>query len=111
MFHIFFCKRSIQKVNSKQNHPPPNQVIYTLSQDVQKLHIMVAARYVGAASIIKFKTPKEGLQHQMNVLEGVKMGHIQKQDKIYRLGKEQQEVFNSRLHSYCNFGGHGTGAG
>jgi hypothetical protein len=46
----------------------------------------VAARYVGAASIIKFKSSREGVKHQKNVLEGNKKGYIQQQDKIYRFG-------------------------
>ena len=55
------------------------------------------------------KTPQEGFQKQVELLKGIREGYIGKVDRVYRLSKDQQAVFQAGLRNYNNFGGHGSG--
>ena len=55
------------------------------------------------------KAPQEGFQKQGELLEGIREGYKGKVDRVYRMSKDQQAVFQSGLQDYNNFGGHGSG--
>ena len=56
------------------------------------------------------KTPQEVFQKQGDVLKDVREGYQGKVDRVYRMSKDQQAVFQAGLQNYSNFGGHGSGA-
>jgi hypothetical protein len=80
-----------------------------ISEDIYTLHHCIASRYVGVASFISLKTPQEGLQQHRQMLGRVKDEYVRQLDKVFRMGKEQQAIFNSHLENFSNFGGHGSG--
>ena len=45
----------------------------------------------------------------MKVLKGIREGYKGKVERVFRLSKDQQDVFQAGLQNYCNFGGHGSG--
>ena len=92
------------KLPSSPPHPA------RISPDILALHNTISARYVGAASLIAMKTPQEGFQKQGELLEGIREGYKGKVDRVYRMSKDQQAVFQAELQNYSNFGGHGSGA-
>jgi hypothetical protein len=100
----------IPRLRAKLKVPatPPDPA--TISPAVQRLHTSVAARYVGAGSLISMKTPQEGFTMQAEQLEGIRKGYQGKVEKVFRMSRDQQDVFQGRLHSFVNFGGHGSGA-
>ena len=65
---------------------------------------------MGAASLLPMKAPHEGFQKQGELLEDVREGYKGKVDRVYRMSKDQQAVFQAGLQNYTNFGGHGSGA-
>ena len=64
---------------------------------------------MGAASLLPMKAPQEGFQKQGELLEGIREGYKGKVERVYRLSKDQQAVFQAGLQNYTNFGGHGSG--
>ena len=66
---------------------------------------------MGLGSLISLKTPQEGFTKQKALMQDIREGYKTQGEKVFRLGKEQQEVFNSGIKNYCNFGGHGSGMG
>ena len=80
-----------------------------ISPDILALHTTIAARYIGAASLIPMKTPQEGFKKQEDLLLDIREGYKGKVKRVYRLSKDQQAVFQSGLQNYSNFGGHGSG--
>ena len=81
----------------------------TISPDIKRLHNIIAARYVGGASLISLKTPQEGFSKQGALLKKVRAGYEGLGETVYMLGREQQAVFQAGLRNYSNFGGHGSG--
>jgi hypothetical protein len=82
----------------------------SISAVVKRLHNIVTSRYVGVASFIPLKTPAQYFEKLSKTLAFINEGYEgQQEEKIFRLGKEQQAVFNSGLENYSNFGGHGSG--
>ena len=74
------------------------------------LHNTIATRFLGAASLIKLKTPEEGFQMERRLLQNVREGTVEKHvKKVYSLSREQLAVYQAGTWSYVNFGGHGTG--
>jgi hypothetical protein len=55
------------------------------------------------------KTPQEGFATQAAQLEGIQKGYQGQVDKVYRLSRDQQAVFQGGLRNFVNFGGHGSG--
>ena len=86
---------------------PPDPA--TISPDILALHNTIASRYVGAASLIRLKTPQEGFQKHQALLKDVREGYTAQLEKAYRLSADQQAVYHSGVGSYVNFGGHGSG--
>jgi hypothetical protein len=82
----------------------------TISPAVQRLHTTVAARYVGAGSLISLKTPQEGFTKQAALLKNTREGYQGQVEKVYMMSGDQQAVFQGGLRSFVNFGGHGSGA-
>ena len=97
--------RLCTKLKLPSSPPDPARI----SPDILALHNTISARYVGAASLIAMKTPQEGFQKQGELLEGIREGYQGKVDRVYRMSKDQQAVFQSGLQDYNNFGGHGSG--
>jgi hypothetical protein len=99
----------IPRLRAKLKVPatPPDPA--TISPAVQRLHITVAARYVGAGSLISLKTPQEGFMKQAALLKDTREGYQGQVEKVYRLSGDQQAVFQGGLRSFVNFGGHGSG--
>ena len=93
------------KLNLSASPPDPT----TIQPDILALHNTIAARYVGAASLISLKTPEEGLRKQRSLMRRVKEGHKGELEKIYRMSSDQQSVYHAGLTSYITFGGHGSG--
>ena len=83
--------------------PDPN----TISQDIMALHNTIAARHVGAASLIRLKTPEEGFNEQRRLLQDVRENSLD--GKLYRLSNDQLAVFQTGPFSFTIFGGHGSG--
>jgi hypothetical protein len=100
----------IPRLRTKLKVPatPPDPA--TISPAVQRLHIIVAARYIGAGSLISLKTSQEGFTAQAAQLDGIRKGYQGKVEKVYRMSQDQQAVFQGGLRSFVNFGGHGSGA-
>jgi hypothetical protein len=86
---------------------PPNPD--NISTDIKTLNTMIGARYVGGASLIRLKTPKEGFSMQGKLLKMIRTGYEGQLEKVFMMGREQQAVFQAGLPNYCNFGGHGSG--
>ena len=99
----------ISRLRAKLHLPasPPDPA--TIQPDILALHNTIAARYVGAASLISLKTPEEGLRKQRSLLRRVKEGHKGELENIYRMSHDQQSVYHAGLTSYATFGGHGSG--
>ena len=97
--------RLCTKLKLPSSPPDPARI----SPDILALHNTISARYVGAASLIAMKTPQEGFQKQGELLEGIREGYKGKVDRVYRMSKDQQAVFQAGLQNYSNFGGHGSG--
>jgi hypothetical protein len=99
----------IPRLRAKLKVPatPPDPA--TITPAVQRLHTCVTARYVGAGSLISLKTSQEGFTAQAAQLEGIRKGYQGKVEKVYRMSRDQQVVFQGRLRSFVNFGGHGSG--
>ena len=93
------------KLRLPSSPPDPARV----SADILALSNVISARYIGAASLIPMKTPQEGFQAQGKMLEDIREGYEGKAEKVYRLSKDQQAVFQAGLQNYNNFGGHGSG--
>ena len=72
---------------------PPNPT--TIQPDILALHNTIAARYLGAASLISLKTPQEGFQKHQALLKDVREGYKAQLEKAYRLSTDQQAVFHS----------------
>ena len=70
---------------------------------------MIGARYVGGASFIRLKTPREGFSTQGSLLKKIKVGYEGQLEKVFMMGREQQALFQAKLYNYCKFGGHGSG--
>ena len=87
---------------------PPDEA--NISPDIKSLHTTITARYVGAASFILMKTPQEGFQKQEKLLKNIREGYKEKVEKVFKMSKDQQAVFQADLQNYSNFGGHGSGA-
>ena len=98
-------------LRTKLKLPPSPPDPASISPDIMSLHAIVSARYVGAASLIPMKAPQEGFQKQGKVLEDTREGYKGKVERVYRLSKDQQAVFQAGLQNYTNFGGHGSGNG
>ena len=96
-------------LRTKLKLPPSPPDPASISPDIMSLHAIVSARYVGAASLIPMKAPQEGFQKQGKVLEDTREGYKGKVERVYRLSKDQQAVFQAGLQNYTNFGGHGSG--
>ena len=96
-------------LRTKLKLPPSPPDPARISPDIMSLHAIVSARYVGAASLLPMKAPQEGFQKQGKVLGGIREGYKGKVDRVYRLSKDQQAVFQAGLQNYTNFGGHGSG--
>jgi hypothetical protein len=107
--HISEDIENIDQLKLKLNVPdaPPNQD--SVSPDIKKLSTMIGARYVGGASLIRLKTPKEGFAKQGKLLKKIRAGYEDQLEKVFMMGKEQQAVFQGGLSNYCVFGGHGSG--
>ena len=99
----------IQHLCSKLKVPATPSAPATISPTVRRLHTTLAARYVGAGSLISMKTPQEGFAAQAAQLEGIRKGYQGQVEKVYRMSRDQHDVFQGRLHSFVNFGGHGSG--
>ena len=95
------------KTKLKLPNVPP--AIDTISPEIERLHVIISARYAGVASLVSFKMPEDGMLRQKKELKDVRNAYIAEEDKVYMLTQEQQNVFNSRINSFYNFGGHGTG--
>ena len=93
------------KLRLPSSPPDPAKV----SPDIIALSNIISTRYVGAASLTPTKMPQEGFQKQGKLLEGVRKGYQGKVDRVYRLSKDQQAVFEAGLQNFSNFGGHGSG--
>ena len=91
------------KLPSSPPHPA------RISPDILALHNTISARYVGAASLIAMKTPQEGFQRQASQLADVRKGFEDKGERVYRMSRDQQDIFQSGLTNFANFGGHGSG--
>ena len=96
-------------LRTKLKLPPRPPDPAKISPDVRALHNVISTRYVGAASLISLKTPKESIQKQEQLLVNIREGYMGKVDRVFRMSKDQQAVFHSGLTNYCNFGGHGSG--
>ena len=96
-------------LRTKLKLPPSPPDPASISPDIMSLHAIVSARYVGAASLLSMKTPEEGFQKQGKVLEDIREGYKGKVERVYRMSKDQQDVFQAGLQNYSNFGGHGSG--
>ena len=88
------------------NAPPLED---TILPDIKALNCIIAARYVGVASLIRLKIPKEGFLMQTALLKKIKSGYEGQLEKVFMMGREQQAVFQAGLTNYCIFGGHGSG--
>ena len=86
---------------------PPNPD--DISNDIKKLNTLIGARYVGGASLIRLKTPRDGFSVQGSLLKKIRTGYEGQLEKVFMMGREQQAVFQAGLTNYCNFGGHGSG--
>ena len=74
------------------------------------LHNTIAARYVGASSLLNLKTPEECLDKQRRLLQNVREKTVELETgKVYRLSNDQLEVFQTGPFSFAIFGGHGSG--
>ena len=91
------------KLGVPASPPDPN----TISQDIMDLHNTIATRHVGAASLIRLKTPEEGFNEQRRLLQDVRENSLD--GKVYRLSNDQLAVFQSGPFSFTIFGGHGSG--
>ena len=87
---------------------PPSPPV-NISPEVVHLNTMIGARYIGGASLIKLKSPSEGFSKQRNVLKKIRSDYEKQGEKVFRMGPEQQALFQSGVTNYCNFGGHGSG--
>ena len=99
----------ISRLQSKLKLPSTPPDPSTISSDINKLHYIIGARYVGGASLINLKTPEEGFSQRQNLLKKIRDGYEQQVDKVFMMGREQQAVFQLGLSNYSNFGGHGSG--
>ena len=99
----------IPRLRAKLKVPatPPDPA--TISPAVQRLHTTIAARYVGAGSLITLKTPQEGFMKQAVQLNNIREGYQGMVEKVYRMSGEQRAIFQGGLCSFVNFGGHGSG--
>ena len=93
------------KLGLPSSPPDPTKI----SPDIMALSNIVSTRYVGAASLVPIKTPQESFQKQGQLLKGIREGYKGKVDRVYRMSKDQQAVFQAGLQNYNNFGGHGSG--
>ena len=80
-----------------------------IEADVLRLHTTIGARYVGGASLIKMRNPRDGFTKQGAILKKIQAGYAEQGEKVFMMGMEQQAVFQANLRSYANFGGHGCG--
>ena len=80
-----------------------------IEPDILRLHTTIGARYVGGASLIKMKNPKDGFAKQEAIMKKIRTGYAEQGEKVFMMGMEQQAVFQANLPSYANFGGHGCG--
>ena len=80
-----------------------------IEPDVLRLHTTIGARYVGGASLIKMKNPRDGFTKQGAILKRIRSGYAEQGEKVFMMGTEQQAVFQANLPSFANFGGHGCG--
>ena len=99
----------LTKLRTKLRLPTSPPKPTTISEEVWSIHTMIATRYIGAASLITMKTPQEGFQRQASQLADVRKGFEDEGVRVYRMSRDQQELFHSRLQSFANFGGHGSG--
>ena len=94
------------KLRLPSSPPDPARI----SPDIMALHTTIAARYIGAASLISLKTPQEGFQTQDGLLQGIRKGYTDpRSERIFMLSPDQHVIAQARLQNYCNFGGHGSG--
>ena len=100
---------NIGKLQSKLKIPdsPPN--LDSISPDIKHLNTVIGARYVGGASLISLKNPKEGFSRQGEMMKKIRTGFEGQSEKVFMMGIEQQALFQSGLCNYSNFGGHGSG--
>ena len=80
-----------------------------IEPDVLRLHTTIGARYVGGASLIKMRNPRDGFTKQGAILKKIRSGYAEQGEKVFMMGTEQQAVFQANLPSFANFGGHGCG--
>ena len=86
--------------------PSPSRI----SPDIMALNTTISARYIGAASLIRLKTPQEGFQKQEDLIQGIRKGYMnQCPERVFMLSPDQHLVTQASLQNYCNFGGHGSG--
>ena len=100
---------NIGSLKSKMNIPEYIPSSTDIEPDILRLHKTIGARYVGGASLIKMKNPKDGFAKQGAILKKIRAGYAEQGEKVFMMGMEQQAVFQANLRSYANFGGHGCG--
>ena len=107
--HISEDIENIDRLKLKLNVPdaPPNPD--SISPDIKKLNTMIGARYLGDASQIRLKSPKDGFSMQCKLLKGIRAGYEEQLEKVFMMAREQQAVFQAGPSNYCVFGGHGSG--
>ena len=107
--HISEDIENIDRLKLKLNVPdaPPNP--NNISPDIEALNTMIGARYLGDASQIRLKTPKEGFSMQCKLLKRIRAGYEGQLDKVFMMGREQHAVVRVGPSNYCVFGGHGSG--
>ena len=86
---------------------PPD--VSNILPEILTLNTLIAARYIGGASLIKLKTPSEGFAKQGKLLKQIRGEYQKTGEKVYMLGPEQQAISQAGVTTYCNFGGHGSG--
>ena len=97
------------KLRAKLRLPSSPPEPANISKEVWAIHTMIATRYIGAASLITMKTPQEGFNRQASQLADVRKGYAGEGDRVYRMSRDQQDIFLSGLQNFANFGGHGSG--
>jgi hypothetical protein len=107
--HILFTEDLADLALLRIKMKVPVLAPHTISAEVNRLHRAIAGRYVGLASLVSLKTAREGLREQGRMLGRVSEEHVAQPERVYRLGREQQAIFNSHLQNFTNFGGHGSG--
>ena len=72
----------------------------TPTEDALNIFKTLSTLYVGGASIVELKTPKEGYFEEMKRMELLKQGNVQgsaEMKKLIKLGPDQNNIFMSEI--------------